>query len=220
MFSLPEDFGSDSPILRAVTDLGDTALLAVCVIVAVIILLRSGSRREALVLAGAFATTGFCIMLLKFAFLDCLLQVAGMHLQSPSGHASMSAGVIGAAAVLVARRQRSWVGKSLILLPALILVLTIGVSRVLLGCHTPDEVKVGLVVGSLVTVLASLCLRGAPMPKVSGRLLLPALVVTLLFMHGSQLPIEETIRQIAMMIRPMVGAPEECTRVDLPPDQR
>jgi undecaprenyl-diphosphatase len=66
----------------------------------------------------------------------------------PSGHAMISMTVYGLAAWLLAERYPRW--RRLILLVAVLLIFSIGLSRVYLGVHWPSDVLAGFLFGLLI----------------------------------------------------------------------
>jgi undecaprenyl-diphosphatase len=65
----------------------------------------------------------------------------------PSGHAMMSICLYGMVVFLITRHIRSWQWRLVVIIFALVLVATIGVSRVYLGVHYPTDVVAGFFAG-------------------------------------------------------------------------
>ena len=65
----------------------------------------------------------------------------------PSGHAMMSICLYGMVVFLITRHIRSWHWRLVVIIFALVLVATIGVSRVYLGVHYPTDVVAGFFAG-------------------------------------------------------------------------
>ena len=149
-----------------ITALGGTTVLTLFAILAISFLLLRGRWRQALL--AAFATGGGAIMgkLLKSLFarprpevVPHLVEVTSLSF--PSGHSMNSAIVYLTLAVLLARSFTERKLRAFTIGVAVLLVLTIGFSRIYLGVHYPSDVLAGwsigaawaLVMGLIATVL-------------------------------------------------------------------
>ena len=149
-----------------ITALGGTTVLTLFAILAISFLLLRGRWRQALL--AAFATGGGAIMgkVLKSLFarprpevVPHLVEVTSLSF--PSGHSMNSAIVYLTLAVLLARSFTERKLRAFTIGVAVLLVLTIGFSRIYLGVHYPSDVLAGwsigaawaLVMGLIATVL-------------------------------------------------------------------
>ncbi len=184
----------------AITDLGDSATLSAICLVSVAFLAWSGHRREAGAVLLAWLTAALAIALLKIAVAGCGLHLFRLDIRSPSGHAAMSASVLGSLAA-VASRQLTGRRRLLAVLPAALLVGAIAATRVSLGIHSLHEVLAGLVVGGSVALLARRWMRGVAHAPLDLRRLSLSLAVVALAMAGTRLPAERVIRMISASLR-------------------
>ena len=184
-----------------VTDFGDTAVtvplaaLMGCFLVA--------ARQQRLAVGWALAIVGCAGAIggLKLVLAACGYSLGVPGQASPSGHTAMSVAVYGGyAAVIGANLARP--ARALLIAGAAMLIITIAVSRVTLGAHSPLEVWIGLAVG--VTALGAIIaivarLRRGKLPI--RWLVLPALAVALWF-HGNRWPAESAIEWLVDILRP------------------
>lgn len=186
-------------ILNAASDLGDSAVMSAIAVVAAIQLAWSGYRRVALVLIVALVAAAAVIGLLKVAFVGCGAGAFAPRINSPSGHAAMTAAVLGTLSFVVQARLTGWWR---VLLPpaALAAIGAIAATRVVLGMHTVEEVVLGLAAGALVALLAIAALHRAEMGR--GRLgqLLLAIAVTAALTDGVRAPTEEVVHYFAALV--------------------
>jgi membrane-associated phospholipid phosphatase len=172
------------------TDFADQAVvLPTALAIALLLALTGWARGAAVWLLAVMGTTG-AITLLKILFVACGPAQFGGIVSSPSGHTA-AAILYGGLAGLAVRRCGG--GTGLAFLPAPVVVVAFGLTRVQLGAHTVPEVVIGAVAGCA-GVLAVLLLAGPPPRRVRlPRLLGPALFVAVL-MHGYHLRAEEQLR--------------------------
>lgn len=138
-------------VMSAVTWLGNGPTLAGVAVAAVALLVALRQRVPALFVAVTAVGAGALNALLKVAFsrprplLVAQLAHAGGY-SFPSGHAMASAAIYGALVVVAVRRfpERRW----WVVAPCLLLVASIGVSRVYLGVHFPSDVIAGWALGA------------------------------------------------------------------------
>ncbi len=190
--------------LKAASGLGDLAVVSAVALVAIIVLLRAGERRGALALVVALLGAACAIGTLKVAAIGCSHGYFGPRLNSPSGHAAMSASVLGTLGVVLARQLEGWAR----LLPPLAAVALIGLiaaTRVILDVHTVEEVLVGLATGAASAGVAILVLLRAPSRPVRVGILLLAIVFTAALTDGLRSPAEELVRYLAGMLRTNVA---------------
>jgi membrane-associated phospholipid phosphatase len=156
-----------TPIMMALTRLGDTCTLTVVVVVFCGLFLWVRRRPDARGLAAA----GLFSLLLNFGLKavvgrerpDVVWRVIDLPEWSsfPSGHALGSLGVYGSLALLLARDFKHRWQRWLLVGPAFALAGLIGVSRVYLGVHFPLDVLAGWA-GGTVAILLALALSERP----------------------------------------------------------
>jgi undecaprenyl-diphosphatase len=137
---------------KDVSALGGVPLLPIFFTIAIIYYhLRRESRRlwrlVFIVLAGAFL-----MLMTKLIFSDGIDNspfeiIIGSISSFPSGHAMMGTIFYGTLAVTISRRQHSRKTKRLTLITGIVLIILIGISRVLPGTHTLNEVIAGWSLG-------------------------------------------------------------------------
>lgn len=183
-----------------ITDLGDAAVTTPLALLMLCFLVAAKQLRLAIVWAVAILGCAGVISGMKLA-----LEVCGSSsgLESPSGHAAMSAAVYGGFAAVIGANAGRWARTALIV-GAAALIIAIPLSRVVLHVHTPIEVVVGLAVGlaAVVIILATVARRQERLPVLW--LGAAAIVLAMLF-HGRRWPAERAIRDLAGwfdMLRP------------------
>lgn len=139
-------------IFEAVTALGNAVTVVGVSLVAVLLLLRQSRRADALLVSLAVSGAEILTLALKLGFRrerpffpDPLATESTFSF--PSGHATVSAAVFGAVALVVARRLESWRLRVAVFAAAAVLVLLIGFSRLYLGVHFLSDVLAGLTAG-------------------------------------------------------------------------
>jgi hypothetical protein len=205
-------------IVHLVTGLGDSALLLPGSVALLAYLLWRRQPRVALAWLAALALCLGLTALAKLAFLACGEHVPALRMESPSGHASFSATFYGACAVLAAlgrpRPQRVAIHAG-----AIALVLAIGLSRVMLHAHSPEEVLSGLVIGGV--CVQAFALAGAPAAparvRVAPVVLVLALMALAVVTTGRHLSAETFLEGLADRLAPALGCAAES---GLSPDRR
>lgn len=154
-------------MMRDITALGSTAVLALFALAAVGYLLLAGKWGSALLVTASISGGLVASQLLKLwierprpDLVPHGTQV--LTLSFPSGHATMSAVVYLTLGVLLAGLQPSRRMAAYILAVALLLTGLVGFSRVYLGVHWPTDVLAGWALGSawaLLCLLVSMALR-------------------------------------------------------------
>ena len=188
------------PVAEFITDFGDSAVTLPLALMVLLYLLWARWFRAALCWGLAVGACGVVMAVLKIGFLACAAPPLQLILRSPSGHAALAATVYGGLAGLVAAQcRREWM-----VLPhavAQLAIMAIALSRVAVLAHSPEEVMVGLGLGTTLATLCTLALGPAPagMPPLSRLFGLAAVIVTVT--HGLRFQIEGTLQTIAPALR-------------------
>ena len=149
----------------AITDLGESSVLISTALAASLWFWMRRQRHLALLWLFAIGGCAATMLVLKLSFLTCGHYVLAGTVHTPSGHSAMSALFYGAAALTLAKLSPHAARHPLLLqVTALAVPLVIGVSRVAVHAHTPQEVMVGLAVGFAWLALFARLLRAVPPP--------------------------------------------------------
>jgi membrane-associated phospholipid phosphatase len=175
--------------MRALTDFADQAVVLPLIAVVALMLGVLGWRRGALAWLVAVGLSFASVLVLKLVFATCGPALGLPDLRSPSGHAAAAAVIAGGIAVVVGQSG----GRATAI--AFLAALLIGVTRIVLGLHTPVEVALGGALGVL-GVLGFAWLAGRP-PTLRLRFLFAAVVAVALLLHGLHLDVESRIRVVA-----------------------
>lgn len=140
-------------MIRDLTALGSTTVLALITAAAVGYLLIDGKRATALFVIVSVLGGAVVSFLLKHAFArprpELVAHLVDVHtLSFPSSHAMLSATTFLTLGALLARVQTRPALKAYLLGLAVILMLLVGASRVYLGVHWPTDVLAGWCAGA------------------------------------------------------------------------
>jgi membrane-associated phospholipid phosphatase len=182
--------------LKALTELGDTAVLAPLAAVMLLWLLLMRSPGGAVWWAIAVVSCAGLTAILKISFFGCPPTA---HLHSPSGHTSFSTLVYGAMALVPATESAGF-RRILTISGSAGFILAIAASRLLLA-HSAPEVLLGLMIG-----IASLTIFGQGYLRCrAARVWLSPLLVAggavVLAVHGRELDAERLFQAIARYLR-------------------
>ncbi len=168
-------------MIRDLTALGSTTVLALITAAAVGYLLIDGKRATAVFVIVSVLGGAVVSMLLKQAFArprpELVAPLVDVHtLSFPSSHAMLSATTFLTLGALLARVQTRPALKAYLLGLAVILTLLVGASRVYLGVHWPTDVLAGWCAGA---AWAMICLAVMLWLQRHGRVEKPDGVMTL-----------------------------------------
>jgi len=182
-----------APMMRFLTDFGDSAVLLPLSAVVLIWLLVTRSVGAAIWWLGVLIVFGAVIGGLKMLFFACPPAV---DVRSPSGHTGFSMFVYGSiAAIFAAQRQSAW-SRWAIMLAAIALVVGIAISRVILHMHSARETVIGFLIGAAaVGVFFFGYQRTARSRRLTAPLLF-AVVLTATVFHGARLNAETNLHAL------------------------
>jgi membrane-associated phospholipid phosphatase len=187
-------------LMQAITSLGDSGLLLPASFCVFLYLLFRGAYSVALIWAAALMAGLGTTLLAKLGLHACGAEVGLPDLRSPSGHTAFGAIFFGCSSVLAGFGRPAWQRLAL-LCTAAVLILLIGVSRVALHAHTPEEVVTGLAIGSACTAMFAWAHARAKPPEVRLRPVVVGLAVLVVLLNGHSLNAEPLIRDIAYKLR-------------------
>jgi membrane-associated phospholipid phosphatase len=171
------------------TDFADQAVVLPLIATVALMLIVLGWRRGALAWLGAVGVSFAAVLALKLVCLTCGPALGLTGLRSPSGHTAAAAVIAGGIAVVLGK------GRWQVVAIAGLAALLIGVTRVVLGLHTPGEVAAGGALGVL-GMFGFAVLAGRP-PPLRLRFLFAAVVGLALLLHGQHLNAETRIQSMA-----------------------
>lgn len=195
------------PLAMAVTNFGEsTVVLSTSVAVSGWFWL-SHQRQLAVLWLMAVGGCAATMVVLKLGFLTCGHLVLDGTVNTPSGHSSMAALFYGAAALTVGQLSPPAAKhRPLMMAAAFLFALLIGVSRVVVHAHSPQEVVVGLSVGFAWLACFALLLRrvrpSAAMPPARVLVVLGLIYAGLLTltMVGEHMSVEGVLGHIAHLL--------------------
>ena len=181
--------------MEILTGFGDSAVLLPLSAIIVIWLTRARSNVSALWWLAALAFAIGVTSLLKIYFLSCP-SPTGLH--SPSGHTSFSVVVYGGLAVIgAAERPQNW-QKIAIWGSGAALSIGIGLSRIALGHHNPQEVEIGLLVGLVALTVFAIGYSRSYRRGGGLLILLVVIVGVAVLVHGRKLDFEDLFRLLGL----------------------
>lgn len=180
--------------------LGDSGFLAVLTLLAALYLFLVKNHKAAFVLVAAYVLCGSIMLVLKIYFLGCHHKFPEWNIESPSGHAAMVAAIYGSLAAIIYRQLPNW-RRIVALIGCAFLVALISISRVYFEFHTPQEVMLGLGVGSALACASFAYMHNAPAVPIKLRYLGLVGLVALALFYGRVTPAEELIRRIVDLLK-------------------
>jgi membrane-associated phospholipid phosphatase len=168
------------------TDFADQAVMVPMVLVIAVALWLSGWRRGAVAWCSVVPLTLLAVGLAKFIIFRFGAPLWLPDLLSPSGHTASAALVYGGLMAILLPYMGPW---RRVLLVAAPLAAMIGLTRLSLHVHTPDDVIVGAVIG-LVGAISLARLAGNRPVHVSFWPAAGMVVMVVTLFHGIRLPAE------------------------------
>ena len=178
-----------------ITDFADQAVILPLAAAIGVALLAEGWRRGAAAWALAVAGTFAVMLALKLLFMVCAHSFGTPSIHTPSGHVAAATVVAGGLAAMLLGRRAS------VLPLAALVAMVIGISRLVLGVHSLQEVLLGALVGMLGASL--LLLAGRLPPTLNVRRIAVIAVAVVVVFHGLHLPAEAHIRATAFRFAQM-----------------
>ena len=185
------------PFARFVTEFGNVAVLTpLCIAIAVWIALDV-SHRAAVVWLCCVGAVTLITALAKLWFAGCHYDWS--HIHSLSGHTSFSVVAYGGAAVVLTAgtpRPKRWMTGVL----CVVWVTGIGITRVALGAHTPQEVASGWLVGGIGVAVFASYYRASQRPSRYSIAATAALLVLIALIPQAHLSFESFLRWLGQWV--------------------
>lgn len=153
-------------------DLASTQTALIVTLVGVLVLLATRHFRGALALGLAYGVTQGVVQLAKEIVSRPRpeatkgVEAAG-GFSFPSAHSATSVAVYATIALILIRASRRGHSRIAVASLATVLVISVGLSRVLLGAHYPTDVLAGWAFGALLASLCWLAATKVPLPRLS-----------------------------------------------------
>ncbi|HEX2259868.1 MAG TPA: flippase-like domain-containing protein [Actinomycetota bacterium] len=148
--------------MRVITELGGVPFLTVGTLAAAVVLIRKAGSFKPAVFLMAAVFGGQAVKTLVKLVLHRPRPAGQLTYEStysfPSGHAVAAVTLFGGIALLISRRDISWIAKTWAWAGAIALTFLIGVSRVYLGAHYPSDVMGGVVLGVVLLAVSAAAL--------------------------------------------------------------
>ena len=178
--------------LHVITNVGDSGLLTILGFAAAVYFYVVKAQRATLAMSWALVSCIGVMTVLKLGFRTCHQVMPALNIVSPSGHAALSAAVMGTLAAIFMSHFHGW-RKYVPAVFALFFIVGISASRIALEYHTVSEVLAGLLVGLTIAACSFVFLRNAPPVPFKTRYLAAIFVAGFLLFYGAHTPAETFI---------------------------
>lgn len=183
----------------AITNLGDSAIMAPMALLVAGWLWLSRSLRAALLWSAFFWAGALLVVATKIAYLGWGLGVASVRFTGISGHSMTAAAVLTVAGYFAGEKYSNFaalVGGVL----GCSLAVAIAVSRVVLGFHSSSEGMAGWALGCLIAFATIGVVRNQPKAKGGPIVFICALLLLVITLHGARAPTEQLISKFALFL--------------------
>ena len=187
-------------LMQAITSLGEAGLLLPASFCVFGYLLYRGAFSVALIWAAVLVVGLGTTLVAKLGFHACGAEIGLPDIRSPSGHTAFGAIFFGCASLLAGFGRPFW-QRVVLLCAAAVLILLIGISRVALHAHSPEEVVGGLAIGGACVAFFAWAHARAKPPEVRLRPVVVTFTVMVVLLNGHSLNAEPVIRDIAYKLR-------------------
>jgi membrane-associated phospholipid phosphatase len=182
-----------------ITNFGDSAVMLPAALTIALWLAAGGAWRATLAWGVAFGSGAALVALTKLAFLGWGVGSARLDFTGISGHTTLTTAVTLTAIHLLTRGLPRSLRLGL-LAAGLAGALAVGLSRLALEAHSLSEVAAGLAIGGLVAGSFVAATRHLAAPRLAPGVMVAALAVVCLAMHGHQAASQELITRLALFL--------------------
>lgn len=182
-----------------ITNFGDSAVMLPAALTIGVWLIAGGAWRATLIWLAAFGLGAALVIGTKVAFMGWGVGIASLNFTGVSGHTMLATSVTLTAVYLLSLGlpQAYRLG---LMAAALLVPLTVGISRLVLNAHSPSEVLSGLLIGGLVAASFVLATRREPAPRLPPGVMVIALAVVCGLMHGHEAGAQGMIEHLSLYL--------------------
>jgi membrane-associated phospholipid phosphatase len=180
----------------AITDLGDSALMAPMALIVAVWLLVSRAWRGAVAWLALFGLGALLVVGTKIGYLGWGIGIRSLDFTGISGHAMTATSTLTVAGYLTGDRYSKFVA-ALGACLGCVLAVMIAISRVVLGFHSPAEAVIGCALGFSIAVATIGMIREYPKVATVPFVFIFALVALVIIVHGKEAPTENLITRMA-----------------------
>jgi membrane-associated phospholipid phosphatase len=182
-----------------ITDLGDAAVMVPVALAIAAWLLASRAWRSALAWLSLFGTGAFLVFCTQVAYAGWGIGVQRLDFTEISGHAMSATSVLTVAGYFVGGRFSKAAALTLSSLGYFGGIL-VGISRVILGDHSPSEVMAGCALGGAIA-LATIGMIRSRLRMVAAPIIFALTILTLVFtLHGQRAPSHRFATKVALYL--------------------
>ena len=182
-----------------ITNFGDSAVMLPAAVTIALWLAAGGAWRATFAWLASFGTGAALVAGTKIAFLGWGIGSAWLDFTGASGH-TMLASSVSLTAIYLLSRGLPTRHRLVLAAAGLAGALAIGISRLALDCHSISEVCAGLLIGSLVAGTFVAVSRRLPQPAAAPGVMIAALAVICVMMHGHQAGSQGLIMRVSLYL--------------------
>jgi len=182
-----------------ITDLGDAAVMVPIALAIAVWLLAGRAWRGALAWLGLFGTGAFLVFCTKVAYAGWGIGVQEFDFTGISGHSMSATSVLAVVGYFIGSRFSKAAAIAAGSLGCCAGVI-VGISRVVLGDHSPSEVVLGCALGGSIALAAIGMIRAHPRNAAAVVAFVFTVLMLIFTLHGERAPSEQLTVKVALYL--------------------